>query len=100
MEESVKKAVEDRKEKESEEKAWQDILNLTSEFLSTYPYDEYIQLVEEARGLKDRLDNNKNLLDEKQKENTAIDREINDYQIKLKELEQEANYLAEGLKGH
>ena len=93
LEKSVKEAVKDRKEKETEEKYWQDILVKTTEFLLKYPYDEYIQLVEEVKSLKDKLHNKRNLLDEKRKESGLIDREIDDYQTKMKDLEQEANYL-------
>ncbi len=95
LEESVKEAVKKRKGKEEEEKYWQDILVKTIEFLSNYPYDDYIQLVEEVKSLKDKLHNKKNQLDEKRRERGGlIDREIDDYQTKVKDLEQEDNYLA------
>lgn len=93
LEELAKKAVKERKEKEREEREWQNILRITNEFLFAHPYDEYTQLSEELKVLKDRLDRYENLLDEKQGENVSIDREIDDYENKLKDLEQESNYL-------
>ena len=93
LEQSTKKAVEARKNKEREEKDWQDILEKINEFLSMYPYDEYSQLTEELKALKEKLTKYKNLLDKKQRESIALDREIGEHQTKLKNLEQESNYL-------
>ncbi len=93
LKKSVKKVVENRKEKEKEEKTWQDILDTIIKFLADYPYDEYIKLTEEVKDLKNKLDNKKNILAEKQKENILINKEIEHFENKLKELEQEANYL-------
>ncbi len=93
LDQSAQKAVEERKNKEKEEKYWQNILSDTNDFLSTYPYDRYTQLFQEVKDLKSKLYQYRNLLDEKQKESSYIDEEIQGYQDKLNNLEQESNYI-------
>ncbi len=93
LKETATKAVEERKSKEREERKWQDILRSIKQFLSTYPYDEYTQLIEEFKALEVKLDQFKNILAEKLKEDASIDGEIQEYQAKLNNLEHESNYL-------
>jgi DNA repair exonuclease SbcCD ATPase subunit len=90
---SAKEIVEERKNKEKEEKDWHDRLKGIKEFLSNYPYDEYSQLEENQRKLKGKLEDKRNKLEEKQIEDENINNEINEYETKLKNLDQESRYL-------
>ena len=93
LEESARKVVAERENKEREQKQWQDILRTINEFLSAYSYDKYTQLSEEVKNLKNELYKYKNQLDEKQRENLSIDEELNEHQNKMKDLERESNYI-------
>lgn len=90
---SAKEIVEERKDKEKEEKDWNNRLNNIKEFLISYPYDKYFKLEESQRELKRKLEDKRNKLEEKQLENENINNEINEYETKLKDIEQESGYL-------
>lgn len=90
---SAKKIVEERKNKEKEEKDWDDRIKSINEFLINYPYDKYSQLEERQRQLKRKLDDKRNELDDKQIKSQSIGNEIKEYENKLKDLEQESNHL-------
>lgn len=95
---SAKEIVKERKNKEKEEKDWNDRLKSIKEFLSDYPYDKYAQLEESQRELKKSLEDKRNKLGEKQLEDKNINNEINEYETKLKDLEQESKYLERKLE--
>lgn len=90
---SAKEIVEQRKNKEKEEKDWDDRLKSIDEFLINYPYDKYCQLEESQRNLKRKLEDKRNALAKKQIEDENINNEINEYEDKSKNLGQESNYL-------
>jgi DNA repair exonuclease SbcCD ATPase subunit len=90
LEQSAGKAVEERKHKEREEKKWQDILDNTNEFLTIYPYDKYTRLSEEVKSFKNELSDYRYQLVEKQKNEISIGKEMDEYQVKLNDLELES----------
>ena len=90
---SAKEIVEKRRNKEKEEKDWNDRLNSIKEFLINYPYEKHSQLEQSQRELKRNLEDKSNKLEEKQRENENIKNEINEYETKLKNLEQESRHL-------
>lgn len=89
----AEKVTAERKSKEQEEENWRNKLRDITEFLSIYPYDEYIQLVEEVKKLENVLELTDKKLTKKQEEAMSLNKEIQDYKDKLNTLEHKTTHL-------
>lgn len=90
---SANKIVEERKHKEIEEKNWYERLINIKEFLINYPYEKYNEIEENQKRIEKELEDTKNILMTKELESKNIVKEIEEYESKLKNLEDESNYL-------
>lgn len=96
---SANEIVEERKNKEIQENDWHEKLKKIKEFLIDYPYERYNQLKEDQEKSQKRLEDSKELLMTKEVESENIGEEIEQYEIKLKNLEDESNYLEKNIAG-
>ena len=94
---SARETVEERKNKEKEEKDCDNRLKTINEFLTDHPHEKYSRLKENHRELEGKLEDRKNKVEENQIENKNISNEINEYESKLKSLEQESDYLEKNI---
>lgn len=96
--ELARKATEKREAKEKEMEYFRGILADTRNFFQKFPYEKYNLLQEEKLQLKDSLQKTENLLLDKQNRLGQLQKEHQQYNNRLKELEQESILLSSKLQ--